>query len=124
MESITIEMITGAIYSLAGLSALIVVLTQIFKNWWNKTGKRWVSHLISFCTSIVCNGIVLGIGLIWKVGIYANFDVHGAYYWLTLVGCILGCTLIANGTYSYETVKKILEWLKLMPKEENKQLEK
>ena len=41
---ITVEMIVAAIGSLLGLSALVVAVTQVFKNWWNKDEKRWLSH--------------------------------------------------------------------------------
>lgn len=120
MEVITIDMITGAIYSLAGLSALVVVLTQIFKNWWNKSGKRWVNHLLSFFSAILCNGAVLAIGLIWSVGIYADFDVNSFMSWLMIIGTTAGCGLVANGLWSYNFMKTFLEWLKLMPKPETK----
>lgn len=115
MEVITVEMIREAIFSFAGLSALIVLLTQIFRNWWNKDGKRWVTHLISFLTSLVCNGIVLGIGLIWKVGVYEAFNVSGWTSWLVFVASTFGMTLVANGTFTYEWVKKILEFIHLLP---------
>lgn len=115
MEVITLDMITGAIYSLAGLSALIVVLTQIFKNWWNKSGIRWVNHLLSFVTSILCNGVVLAIGLIYGVGVYAGFDVNSFMPWLMWTGTTIGCALISNGLWSYDFMKRFLEWLKLLP---------
>lgn len=115
MEVITLDMITGAIYSLAGLSALIVVLTQIFKNWWNKSGVRWVNHLLSFVTSILCNGVVLAIGLVYGVGIYAGFDVNSFMPWLMWTGTTIGCALISNGLWSYDFMKRFLEWLKLLP---------
>jgi len=120
MEVITLDMITGAIYSLAGLSALVVVLTQIFKDWWNKSGKRWLNHLLSFITSILCNGAVLAIGLIWGVGMYANFDVHAFMPWLMWSGTTILLTGFANGLYSYDFMKTFLEWLKLFPKPETK----
>lgn len=118
MDVITIDMITGAIYSIAGLSALVVVLTQMFKNLWNKEGKRWVSHLISFITSTVCNAVVLGIGLIWNVGIYAGFDSSSFMSWIMIIGTTILMTGVSNGLYSYEFMKTFLEWLKLMPKPE------
>ena len=34
---ITIEMITAALYSFLGLAALVVVVTQIFKDWASKS---------------------------------------------------------------------------------------
>lgn len=120
MEVITLDMITGAIYSLAGLSALVVVLTQIFKNWWNKSGKRWVNHLLSFFSAILCNGAVLAIGLIWGVGMYADFDVNSFMSWLMIIGTTAGCGLVGNGLWSYNFMKTFLEWLKLMPKPETK----
>ena len=115
MEVITIDMITGAIYSLAGLSALCVVLTQIFKNWWNKTGVRWINHLLSFVTSILCNGIVLAIGLVWGIGIYTGFDTNSFMSWLMWVGTTVGIGLTSNGLWSYNFMKKFLEWLRLLP---------
>lgn len=120
MEVITIDMITGAIYSLAGLSALVVVLTQIFKNWWNKSGKRWLNHLLSFFSAILCNGAVLAIGLIQGVGIYAGFDVNSFMSWLMWIGTTILLTGIGNGLWSYNFMKTFLEWLKLMPKPETK----
>jgi len=123
MEVITLDMITGAIYSLAGLSALIVVLTQIFKNWWNKSGVRWVNHLLSFVTSILCNGVVLAIGLIYGVGVYAGFDVNSFMPWLMWTGTTIGCALISNGLWSYDFMKRFLEWLKLLPVNTTKETE-
>jgi hypothetical protein len=108
-------MITSAVYELAGLSALVVVLTQIFKDWWNKDGKRWLNHLLSFVASLLCNGAVLGIGLIWGIGLYADFDFHAFMPWLMWTGTTLLCTGVANGLYSYDFMKTFLDWLKLMP---------
>lgn len=118
MELITIDMITGAIYSLAGLSALVVVITQVFKNWWNKKDERWVSHLLSLIASLLCNGVVLAIGLIWQVGIYSNFDTSSIMSWLMWVGTTLLMTGCSNSLWSFEFMKKFLDWLKLMPKPE------
>lgn len=115
MEVITLDMITGAIYSLAGLSALVVVLTQIFKNWWNKSGKRWLSHLLSFVSALLCNGGVLACGLIWGIGIYAGFDVNSFMPWLMWIGTTVLLTGLSNGTWSYDFMKRFLEWLKLLP---------
>ena len=119
MEVITIDMITGAIYSLAGLSALVVVLTQIFKNWWNKSGKRWVNHLLSFFSSILCNGAVLAIGLIYGIGIYAGFDVNSFMPWFMWAGTTILLTGVANGLYSYDFMRTFLEWLRLIPLSNN-----
>lgn len=121
MDVITIDMITSAIYSLAGLSALVVVITQVFKNWWNKKDERWLSHLLSFVASLLCNGAVLGIGLIWKIGIYAGFDVNSWMSWLMWAGTTILLTGLGNGLWSYSFMKKFLEWLKLMPKPEPQQ---
>lgn len=118
---ITIEMLTAGVYTLAGLSAIIVVLTQIFKNTFNKEDKRWFNHLLSLITSILCNGIVLAIGLIWNIGVYAGFNTADFMSWLLLIGTTLGCTLVANGMWSYEFMTSILEWLKLLPVKSKKQ---
>ena len=113
---ITIDMITSSIYSLAGLGALVVVITQVFKNWWNKNNVRWVSHLLSLLASILCNSAVLAVGLIWQTGIYAGFDTSSFMPWLMWIGTTLLLTGIGNGLWSYNFMKKFLDWLKLMPK--------
>ena len=118
MELITIDMITSAIYSLAGLSALVVVITQVFKNWWNKKDVRWINHLLSFVVSLLCNAAILAVGLIWHVGIYASFVVSSGMSWLLWVGTTLLLTGLGNGLWSYSFMKKFLDWLKLMPKPE------
>jgi len=117
MEVITIDMITSAIYSLAGLSALVVVITQIFKNWWNKEDKKWINHLLSLIASLLCNGIVLIIGLIWQVGIYAEFSFGSGMSWLMWIGTTLLMTGCSNSLWSFDFMKKFLDWLKLMPKQ-------
>ena len=113
---ITVEMLTGAIYTFLGLSALVVILTQVFKNLF-KTTKRWQNHLISFVTSIVCCAIVLIIGIFGHVGIFAAFCVSCFSSWLMFIGIIIACTLMANGEWSYDVAKKFLQLIGLLVKE-------
>lgn len=126
---ITFEMITAAVYSLLGLSALVVALTQILKNWsakfdWYKkakeAGKKWPDHMLSFITSFICTGIVLAIGLGFNIGIFAAFCVTCWTSWAFVAGVIIGMTGMANGAWSYEFMQKILEWIKLLPKQISK----
>lgn len=125
---ITFEMLTAAVYSLLGLAALVVALTQVFKNWaahydWYKNAvaanKKWPGHLLSFISSIICVGAVLFIGLYFQVGVFALFCLTCWDSWLMLIGTIIGCTGVANGAWSYEFMQKILEWIKLLPKPTN-----
>ena len=120
---IAFELLSAAVYTLVGIAALIVVLTQMVKNlvWKNgKEEKRWVNHLISFCVATVCNFIVLWIGMTYGVGIYAVFSLASLTDWIFFSGVIIGSTGIANGLWSYEFMQKFLEWIKLLPKPENK----
>lgn len=112
---ITVEMITAAIYTFIGLSALIVVLTQIFKDLF-KTEKRWQNHLVAFCTSLVCCGIVLAIGIFANIGLFAAFCTTCLSSWLMFAGIVLSCTFMANGQWSYETAKNFLELIGLLTK--------
>jgi len=121
---ITIEMLTAAVYSFMGLAALVVALTQIFKNWsadkkWYKIpvseNKKWPGHLLSFIASFICNACVLGIGLYYNVGIFTAFCLTCLSSWLLFVGSFVCCALVANGTWSYEFMQKILEWIRLLP---------
>lgn len=121
---ITIEMITAALYSLMGLAALVVVVTQIFKDWAAKSTwyqkakeakKKWPDHLLSFIASLLCTGAVLALGIFMNVGIFAGFCVACLTSWLMIVGVVIGCTGFANGLWSYEFMQKILEWIKLLP---------
>lgn len=122
---ITIETITAALYSLMGLAALVVIMTQIFKDWASKStwyvkaksdGKKWPDHLMSFIASLLCTGVVLAIGIFMNVGIFADFCVSCFTSWLMIVGVVIGCTGFANGLWSYEFMQKILEWINLLPK--------
>lgn len=115
---ITIEMISAAIYTVIGLAALVVALTQLLKNWLNKGQKRWVSHLLSFVTSLVCCTVVMLIGAYSGIGIFAAFCMTCVSSWFMFVGTVLGCTGIANGLWTYDFVQKILEWIKLLPKKQ------
>ena len=117
MEVITIDMITGAIYSLAGLGALITVLTQLFKKWF-KTTEKWQNHLLAFVAAILCNAAVIAIGVTQKIGIYADFDVNSWMSWIMGIGTTILMAGMSNSWWSYEFMKKFLEWLKLMPKPE------
>ena len=121
---ITIEMITAALYSFLGLAALVVVVTQIFKDWASKSswyqkpkaeGKKWPDHLLSFIASLLCTGVVLALGVFMNVGVLAGFCVTCFTSWLMFAGIVIGCTGCANGAWSYEFMQKILEWIKLLP---------
>lgn len=121
---ITIEMLTEAVYSFMGLAALVVVLTQLFKNWsenasWYKkakeSGKKWADHMLAFIASFICNGIVLGIGLYFGIGIFTAFCLTCLSSWLLFIGSFICCAFVANGEWSYEFMQKILEWIKLLP---------
>lgn len=121
---ITIEMLTGAIYTFIGLSALIVILTQVFKDLF-KSAKRWQNHLIAFGTSLIACGIVLLIGIFGHVGLFAAFCVKCFSSWLMFVGIVIACTFMANGQWTYDVAKKFLELIGLLakepvPEEENK----
>lgn len=113
---ITLEMLTEAIYSMAGLIALAVVLTQIGKDAFNKQDKRWVSHLISWIVGILLNFAVWGVGQIWQIGMYAEVDLTNIQHIIVFAAGIVSTALAANGTWSYEFVKKFLEWIHLLPK--------
>ena len=110
---ITVEMLTAAVYTFIGLSALIVVLTQIVKDLF-KTTKDWQNHLAAFCTSLVTTGIVLLIGIYGGVGIFAGFCTVCASSWLLFAGIVIACTFMANGQWSYEVAKKFLELIGLL----------
>lgn len=110
---ITVEMVTAALYSFIGLSALIVALTQVFKNIF-KSEERWQNHLIAFCTSLGCCGIVLAIGIFAHIGIFELFCVSCVSSWLLFAGIVIACTFMANGQWSYDTAKKFLELIGLL----------
>lgn len=121
---ITFEMISAAVYSLLGLSALVVALTQVFKNWsakfdWYKkvkeAGKKWADHMLSFIASFIGTGIVFAVGMYFNIGIFAAFCVSCVSSWLGLAGIVVGCAGMSNGWWSYEFMQKILEWIKLLP---------
>ena len=110
---ITVEMLTAAVYTFIGLSALIVVFTLIVKDLF-KTTKDWQNHLAAFCTSLVTTGIVLLIGIYGGVGIFAGFCTVCASSWLLFAGIVIACTFMANGQWSYEVAKKFLELIGLL----------
>ena len=126
---ITIEMLTAAVYSFMGLAALVVVLTQIFKNafakveWYKKAkdaGKKWPDHMFAFISSFICNAAVLGIGLYFGIGIFTAFCLACLSSWLLFIGSFISCGFVANGQWSYGFMQKILEWIKLLPTQDNK----
>lgn len=130
---ITIEMLTAAIYSFMGLAALVVALTQIFKNgfskaeWYKKAkeaGKKWPDHMFSFISSFICNAAVLGIGLYFGIGIFTAFCLTCLSSWLLFIGSFICCGFVANGEWSYEFMQKILEWIKLLPVQSKKSVAK
>ena len=110
---ITIEMISAALYSFLGLSALNVALTQVLKDMF-KTDKRWQNHLLAFITSLVTSGIVLAIGIFNNIGIFAAFCTSCASSWILFAGIVISCTFICNGQWSYEVAKKFLELIGLL----------
>lgn len=121
---ITIEMLTAAVYSFMGLAALVVALTQLFKNWsanasWYKKAKsedkKWPDHLLAFIASFICNAAVLGIGLYFGIGIFTAFCLACLSSWLLFIGSFICCGFVANGEWSYEFMQKVLEWIKLLP---------
>ena len=77
---------------------------------------------MSFVSAILCNGIVLIIGIFAHTGLWEAFDYTSWMYWLMWVGTTIGCTGVANGMWSYEFMQKILEWLHLLPKEKTQQI--
>lgn len=122
-------MLYAALFSVMGLGALIVALTQVFKKlvgnaeWYKKAmadGKKWPGHLLAFIASILCVGGVVAVGLIWNVGIFAAFCVTCLTSWVNAVALVLLFTGFANGMWSYEFIKKVLEWLKLFPTKTDK----
>lgn len=121
---ITIEMLTAAVYSFMGLAALVVALTQIFKNcfanadWYKKAKenkKKWADHLLAFIASFVCNAAVLGIGIYFGIGVFTAFCLTCLSSWLLFIGSFICCAFVANGEWSYEFMQKVLEWIRLLP---------
>ena len=121
---ITIEMLTAAVYGFMGLAALVVALTQVFKNWsanadWYKKakdgGKKWPDHMFASVASFLCNAAVLGIGLYYGIGIFAAFCLACLSSWLLFIGSFICCGFVANGQWSYEFMQAVLEWIKLLP---------
>jgi hypothetical protein len=53
--------------------------------------------------------------LIWGIGIYAGFDVNSFMPWLMWIGTTVLLTGLSNGIWSYDFMKRFLEWLKLLP---------
>ena len=107
-----------------GLAALVVVLTQIFKNgfvnveWYKKAkeaGKKWPDHMFAFISSFICNAAVLGIGLYFGIGVFSAFCLACLSSWLLFIGSFICCGFVANGQWSYEFMQKVLEWIKLLP---------
>lgn len=121
---ITFDMLYAAAFSLMGLGALIVALTQVLKKLvvnakWYKDAiaqdKKWPGHLLAFISSLICTSGVLAIGLIWNIGIFTTFCVTCVGSWVSFIAIILLLAGVANGEWSYDFVKKVLEWIKLFP---------
>ena len=110
---ITVEMLTAAVYTFMGLSALIVILTQIVKDLF-KTTKGWQNHLAAFGTSLVTTAVVLLIGIYGGVGLFAGFCTVCLSSWLLFAGIVIACTFMANGQWSYDVAKKFLELIGLL----------
>ena len=122
---ITFDMLYAALFSVMGLGALVVALTQVFKkivanaDWYKNAvavGKKWPGHLLAFIASILCVGGVVAVGLIWNVGIFSTFCVACFSSWVNAAALAVLFTGFANGMWSYDFIKKILDWLQLMPR--------
>lgn len=122
---ITFDMLYAALFSVMGLGALVVALTQVFKkivanaDWYKNAvaaGKKWPGHLLAFIASVLCVGGVVAVGLIWNVGIFSAFCLTCFSSWVNAAALAVLFTGFANGAWSYEFVKKVLEWLQLMPR--------
>lgn len=109
MISIT-EIFDGIITDILGTSLLIVFLVQRMKMIFH-TEIRWKSHLFSFIASTLINLIVLGLGLVFDIGLFKVFNPADAYhYWLLLLYIFI-CTICASGMYSFSFIKNLLSWL-------------
>lgn len=113
---ITLETISAAIGTIAGLAALCVVVTQALKKLF-KTEKRWQNHLLSFCVSAILSLVVLLIGIYGHSGMWADFCVACWRDWIYFVASVIGCTLCSNGMWSYDIMKKFLELVHLLTPE-------
>lgn len=104
------ELVDGIITVIFGTGLLIVFLVQRMKIIFH-TETRWKSHLFSFIASILINLIVLGLGLIFDIGLFKVFNPANAYHYWMLLLYIFICAICANGMYSFSFIKNLLSWL-------------
>lgn len=109
MATIT-ELIDGIITDILGTGLLIVFLVQRMKMIFH-TDDKWKSHLFSFIASTLINLIVLGLGLMFDIGLFKVFNPADAYHYWMLLLYIFICAICASGMYSFSFIKNLLSWL-------------
>ena len=97
--------------SYAGISALVVLLTQGICNLFKVTGKP--KQYISWGVSAVIVTIAVILGTYCGFGVFAGWCVSSLYDWACAIAVAIGCGLCSNGLYDWETIKNILTWLGL-----------
>lgn len=98
--------------SYAAISALVVLVCQLFSNWFNLSGQ--VKQYVSWGVSVVIAAIAVLLGACLDFGAFAGWEVANWYDWLQAIAVAIGCGLVANGLYDWEVIQKFLKALGLL----------
>lgn len=98
----------------AAIAALVVLVCQLFSNWFNLSGQ--IKQYVSWGISVVITAIAVVLGIFVDFGAFAGFDVASWYDWIQAIAVAIGCGLVANGLYDWDVIQSFLEKLGLMNK--------
>jgi hypothetical protein len=108
-------------FSFAGVTALVIALTQLLKNKLKLDekfpDKKLPKQILSLVVSILCCGLALLMGHFYETGMFADFQVNSFKSWFDFVIKFILCTISANGLWSYDFIRS-LGVIKLPPKVE------
>lgn len=101
--------------SYAGISALVILLTQVVCNLFKITGKP--KQYIAWGMSVVIVAIAVLFGVYGGFGAFVGWKVTQLIDWAQAIAVAIGCGLSANGLYDWDVIRAVLKWLGLDKKE-------
>lgn len=95
--------------SYAGISALVILLTQVVCNFFKITGKT--KQYVSWIISVLVVAVAILFGVYGGFGVFVGWQVNQLIDWACAISVAIGCGLCANGLYDWEVIKSVLKWL-------------
>ena len=97
--------------SYAGISALVVLVTQMICNLFKVTGKP--KQYVSWGVSVLVVAAAVLLGVYGNIGVFTGWCVSSLYDWACSIAITIGCGLVSNGLYDWELIRTVLKWLGL-----------